>query len=240
MNAMADIKEIHKSSIFDSTCQTIVNTVNCVGIMGRGLALEFKMRFPDMYEHYRSVCKRGDLQPGMLLLYKETDPWILNFPTKKDWKNPSKIEYIEAGLAKFANTYQKRGITSVAFPKLGTTSGKLKWEDVRSIMYKHLSPLTNIQIEIYHFEPAAKDIYFDKFYQKVQRFTEDDYIQILGLKRHQAKLLYNGIVSGMISTMFALQSVKGIGEETIKTVYEFVNSPAKRVATTAERQMNLF
>lgn len=94
---MAQIKEIHNSSIFNSTCQTLVNTVNCAGIMGRAIALDFKMRFPYMFSHYQKVCNRGLLRPGKLLLFKDSTPWILNFPTKDQWKYPSKIEYIESG-----------------------------------------------------------------------------------------------------------------------------------------------
>jgi O-acetyl-ADP-ribose deacetylase (regulator of RNase III) len=237
---MAEINEIFRASIFDSTCQTLVNTVNCVGVMGRGLALEFKMRFPDMYEHYRKACERRLLRPGKLLLYKETIPWILNFPTKDQWKYPSKIEFIEAGLSKFVDTYQELKITSVAFPKLGTSSGNLDWVNVRRVMFHYLTPLKNLQIEIYHFDPNAKDNFFDKLYQKIHRFKVDDYMQLLGLKRRQAKLLHNAISSRLISTMLDLQSIDGIGEKSLKAIYDFVRSPEKRIFTASERTPTLF
>jgi O-acetyl-ADP-ribose deacetylase (regulator of RNase III) len=237
---MAEINEIYRASIFDSTCQTLVNTVNCVGVMGRGLALEFKMRFPDMYEHYRRACERRFLRPGKLLLYKETFPWILNFPTKDHWKYPSKIEFVEAGLSEFANTYQELKITSIAFPELGTSSGKLEWQNVRRVMYHYLAPLKNLQIEIYHFDPNAKDTFFDRLYQKIHRFEVDDYIQLLGMKRRQAKLLHDAVSNGSISTMLELQSIQGVGEKSLKVIYDFVNNPNKRIITASERMPKLF
>lgn len=237
---MAEIREIRKSSIFDSSCQTLVNTVNCVGVMGRGLALEFKMRYPDMYEHYRGICEKGLLRPGNLLLYKASTPWILNFPTKDHWKYPSRLEYIRSGLEKFAAAYDEKGITSIAFPKLGTTAGKLPWEDVKPLMYDLLGILPNLQVEIYHFDPAAKDTFFDRLFQKVHRFTVDDYIHILGIRKKQATLLHQAVSNGTITTMLALQSIPGVGEKTIDAIYNFVQSPAHRVITVTERQMTLF
>lgn len=237
---MAEITEIHRSSIFDSTCQTLVNTVNCVGVMGRGLALEFKMRFPTMYEQYRAACKRGALRPGMLLLFRDSTSWILNFPTKDHWKYPSKIEYLEVGLRKFAESYQEKGITSIAFPKLGTTSGKLDWDAVRDVMYRYLEPLRNLQVEIYHFDPDAKDTFFDKLYQKIHRMSVEDYMQYLGLKKRQAMLLYEAITSGAITTMLEIQSIDGIGEKSINAIYNFARGSSTRVMTEDERQMKLF
>ncbi|MBK8981085.1 MAG: macro domain-containing protein [Ignavibacteria bacterium] len=147
---MANIIEIN-GNIFESNSQTIVNTVNCVGVMGKGIALEFKKRYPEMFKVYAEQCKKGLIKPGILYLYKKSSPWILNFPTKNHWKHPSKLEYIELGLQKFSNEYQKKGIISIAFPLLGTMNGGLKWTDVKVLMYKYLSELENLDVEIYHY-----------------------------------------------------------------------------------------
>ncbi|MDZ7759633.1 MAG: macro domain-containing protein [Desulfovermiculus sp.] len=93
---MSNLKEI-SGNIFESKCQVIVNTVNCYGVMGRGIALEFRYRYPDMYEEYKEICSRGLLKPGFLWIWKKKDPWIMCFPTKYHWKHPSKISYIEEG-----------------------------------------------------------------------------------------------------------------------------------------------
>jgi len=110
-------------NLFESNTQTIVNTVNCVGAMGKGIALEYKNRYPNMYDRYRELCTKKLIDIGQLWLYKTENKWILNFPTKLDWRNPSKIEYLELGLQKFLNEYQRKEITSIAFPLLGANNG---------------------------------------------------------------------------------------------------------------------
>lgn len=137
-----------EGDIFKSPAQVIVNTVNTVGVMGKGIALEFKKRYPDMFQAYRDICDRRKLKTGSLMLYYEPDHWVLLFPTKENWRNPSRMEYIEAGLAKFCRTYAEKGITSVAFPKLGCGNGELNWSEVQPVMEKYLKDLP-IDIYIY-------------------------------------------------------------------------------------------
>ena len=126
----------------------IEGDVNTVGVMGKGIALEFKKRYPDMFQAYRDICDRRKLKTGTLMLYYEPDHWVLLFPTKENWRNPSRMEYIEAGLAKFCRTYAEKGITSVAFPKLGCGNGELNWSDVQPVMEKYLKDLP-IDVYIY-------------------------------------------------------------------------------------------
>lgn len=142
------IKYVH-GNIFDSAAQTIVNPVNCVGAMGAGLARQFRERYPDMYAKYREHCLSGQLEPGKLMLYKAADHWILNFPTKNDWRDGSDIKYIESGLAKFVATYAAKNITSIAFPRIGCGLGGLDWNVVNAIMNQYLQDLP---IEVYVYE----------------------------------------------------------------------------------------
>src|SRR5689334_10996064 len=97
-----------KGNIFTTTCQTIVNTVNCFGVMGAGLALECKYRYPDLYLRYKNLCDNKQFTIGQLYLYKTDGKWILNFPTKYHWKYETKPEYIERGLQKFVKTYSQK------------------------------------------------------------------------------------------------------------------------------------
>lgn len=140
--------EYIEGDIFDSPAQVIVNTVNTVGVMGKGLALSFKKRYPDMFESYKKVCEKHQLTIGKLMLHQEADHWILLFPTKENWRNPSKLEYIEKGLMKFVSTYAEKHITSIAFPKLGCGNGELDWNFVRPLMERYLKPLP-IDVYIY-------------------------------------------------------------------------------------------
>lgn len=152
---MAKIIEIN-GDLFESKAQALVNTVNCYGVMGKGIALEFKKKFPEMFEVYKEYCDKKLIKPGVLQLYKKSSPWILNFPTKDHWRSPSKLEYIESGLIKFSNEYKSKGIKSIAFPKLGTQNGGLDWEDVKILMYNYLSELEDLEVEIYHYLPVSK------------------------------------------------------------------------------------
>lgn len=111
--------------------------------MGKGIALRFKSIYPDMFNEYRDYCERGQFDIGNLFLYKTPHKWILNFPTKKHWRNPSRIEYIEAGLSKFTKSYAEMGITSIAFPALGCGNGELDFEtEVKPVMENHLGRIT--------------------------------------------------------------------------------------------------
>ena len=140
--------EYVEGDIFKSPAQVIVNTVNTVGVMGKGLALSFKKRYPKMFDVYRKACEKHQFAIGKLMIYYAPDHWILLFPTKANWRNPSKIEYLEEGLRKFVNTYAEKGITSIAFPKLGCGNGELSWRDVKPVMERYLKSLP-ITIYIY-------------------------------------------------------------------------------------------
>jgi O-acetyl-ADP-ribose deacetylase (regulator of RNase III) len=135
-----------RTSILDSTAQTLVNTVNCVGVMGKGLAKAFKERDPAMYKAYKNVCERKMLAPGKLWLWQGSNGWILNFPTKQHWRDPSRLEWIEAGLEKFVLECSYRGIKEISFPRLGCGNGGLDWNDVRPLMERYLS---KVEIPVY-------------------------------------------------------------------------------------------
>jgi len=129
-------------NLLESPAQVLVNTVNTVGVMGKGIAKEFKRIYPDMFKIYRDRCEKGLIDIGKLWLYKTTNKWILNFPSKKHWRFPSKPDYIEAGLNNFVEIYSKYGIHSIAFPPLGCGNGELDFEDqVKPIMEKYLRNL---------------------------------------------------------------------------------------------------
>lgn len=139
--------------LFKSEAQCLVNTVNCVGAMGRGIALEFKKRYPDMYACYQSVCQRGLLHPGMILPYTGNDKLILNFAVKDDWRHPSSHVWVEACLERFVANYERLRITSAALPRLGAENGWIPWEPTYALIIKHLAELP-IAVELVYFEPS--------------------------------------------------------------------------------------
>ena len=130
-------------SIFNRKIGVIVNPVNCVGVMGGGLALQFKQRYPEMFELYRSVCRNRAIKPGGLHIYlcEKESRYIVNFPTKDDWRNPSKLEYVEEGLKALANyPFSSSIANSIAVPALGCGLGGLKLKDVQPLIEKYLDP----------------------------------------------------------------------------------------------------
>jgi len=135
--------------LFESRAQTWVNTVNTVGVMGKGVALEFKKRFPDMYADYVRRCRRGDVRLGYPYLFKRNvEPWILNFPTKDHWRSMSRLSDIVDGLAFLARHYRAWGITSLAVPPLGCGNGGLEWRVVGPTLYRMLRTF-EVPIELY-------------------------------------------------------------------------------------------
>lgn len=142
--------------IFSHPAQTLVCTVNCMGAMGAGLALAFKNSCPGLYRAYREQCNNGLLTVRNVFLYKpECGPWVLCLPTKDNWKDPSKLEYIEHNLENLSKDYVKMGITSIAIPPLGCGLGMLDYVDhVRPLFYKYLDPI-DLPVSIL----MEKDIY---------------------------------------------------------------------------------
>lgn len=134
--------EIIIGDILNSKAQTIINTVNCVGIMGKGIAAEFKKRYPEMFEDYVLRCQRGEVKPGVPYLYKTLfPPQIINFPTKNHWRAVSHIEDIENGLKLLVKHYKEWGIESLAMPPLGCGNGQLLWETVGPMIYRYMKEL---------------------------------------------------------------------------------------------------
>jgi len=143
--------------ILEAKTQVVVNTVNCEGVMGKGLALQFKKKYPEMFKEYKQKSQLGKIAIGQLHLYKETPQyWILNFPTKNHWRQKSKLEYIEKGLVTFREKYEEWGITSIAFPRLGCQQGGLDWAEVKPLMEKYLGDLPKLKVQIFTYKPSTQ------------------------------------------------------------------------------------
>jgi O-acetyl-ADP-ribose deacetylase (regulator of RNase III) len=169
--------------------------------MGKGLALAFKQKFPEMFPVYQQECKTGRLRIGRPTLYRQSTPWILNFPTKKTWRANSKIEYLEKGLEYFIANYKQAGIQSVAFPKLGAQNGKLSWDDVGPLMVKYLSQL---DIDVY--------IYIAEGDREYQLEAQLEIISLEVIWQH-----FNGIA---VSAELLMQEIQGLSQRAAKKIAE--------------------
>ena len=156
------IKYISKGDIFASDAEVYVNPVNLFGVMGAGLALEFKNEFPKMFKEYKALSDKGETKFGNLHVYEvseEENPdyeglVIINFPTKSSWKNPSQLEYIKVGMEALINIIKEDGYQSVALPALGCGLGGLNWADVKKIIEEYCNQLPEVEFEVY--EPLIK------------------------------------------------------------------------------------
>jgi len=147
-----------QGNLLEADADALVNTVNTVGVMGKGIALMFKEAFPENFKAYEAACKRGDVQLGRMFVTERRQllgpKWIINFPTKQHWRQPSKIEWIEDGLQDLKRIISEKRIKSVALPPLGSGNGGLDWQDVRLRIVDALQSLTTVDVVVY--EPTAK------------------------------------------------------------------------------------
>jgi O-acetyl-ADP-ribose deacetylase (regulator of RNase III) len=145
--------EYRTGDILASDAEALVNTVNCVGIMGRGIALQFKNAFPENFRTYARACDHHEVQPGRMLVFenrKINEPkFIINFPTKRHWKGKSRLADIDAGLEALRTEIEKRGIQSIAIPPLGSGLGGLNWADVKPRIEAALADLPNVRVVVY-------------------------------------------------------------------------------------------
>lgn len=167
--------EYIKGNLLSANTQALVNTVNTVGVMGKGIALQFKEAFPFNFKIYAAACKKKELQPGKLLVVKEPtlegEKLIINFPTKTEWFLKSKYEYVEEGLKELARVIEEYNIKSIAIPPLGCGHGGLKWDKVKTLIEKYLSHLQEVEIQVYEPNEAVKELLKKQELKKVVKLT---------------------------------------------------------------------
>lgn len=148
-----------QGNLLDAKAEALVNTVNTVGVMGKGIALMFKEAFPENYRAYVSACKRDEIQVGRVFATERQDwvggpRWIVNFPTKKDWRHPSQLEWIKDGLDDLRQFILEKKVRSIALPPLGSGNGKLDWHEVRPLIEEALGSLVGVDVTVY--EPTRQ------------------------------------------------------------------------------------
>ena len=213
-------------NIFTTECATIVNTINCVGVMGAGIAYEFRLREPDMYKKYKKFCTEKKINIGTLWIYKSEELNILNFPTKNHWKFPTKKEYLYEGLQKFIDTYKQRDITSIAFPILGAQNGGLSVDESLEIMTSYLSQC-DIDIEIWHFEPTAKDDVYEDFKSIFYEIDDETMKQESKIRIDIVKKTREALSNPKINSISGLLQVKGIGDVTLEKLFTYIKNYKK-------------
>jgi len=172
-------------NIIQADAEALVNTVNTVGVMGKGIALAFKKAFPNNYKIYKQVCEDKKFNIGDLLITNTgqlTPKLIVNFPTKKHWRGRSKIEFVEVGMRALVKAINEKGINSIAIPPLGCGNGGLKWREVKPIILKELETIKN-EIEVIIFEPGFNNQVFKP--KKIINLTPARAMLLTALKDYQ-------------------------------------------------------
>ncbi|WP_334147709.1 type II toxin-antitoxin system antitoxin DNA ADP-ribosyl glycohydrolase DarG [Hyphomicrobium sp.] len=150
--------EFTRGNLFDAKVDALVNTVNTVGVMGKGIALMFKEAFPENFKAYQAACKKKEVRVGRMFVTENPSwlgpKWIINFPTKEHWRGSSKMEWVESGLEDLKRVILEKNIRSIAIPPLGSGNGGLNWADVRPKIEAALSTLTDVSVIVY--EPVEQ------------------------------------------------------------------------------------
>lgn len=186
-------------NLLDSEASALVNTVNTVGVMGKGIALQFKNMFPNNFKSYSNACKNKELKVGQLLITEDESllsgkKIIINFPTKTNWRLPSEYEYIEKGLIELAQTIKKRNIKSIAIPPLGSGNGGLDWNKVKQLIEKYLS---DVDCEIFVFEPNTK----------IQEVLSKERVKLTPARAMLLAVLYELVRNGEFVSEFASEKI---------------------------------
>ena len=192
--------EYKTGNLFESKATVLVNTVNTVGVMGKGIALQFKKLFPTNYKIYKEKCDTGSLKIGELLIVKDQnvitgEKIIINFPTKEHWKSPSQYEFIEKGLDELKNTIEKEKIGSIAIPPLGSGNGGLQWFKVKDIIEDKLSNIKNCQVIVY--EPNLK----------VKEFLRKEKVKLTPARAMLLYMLFELVKNGEFVSEFASEKL---------------------------------
>ena len=191
--------------------------------MGAGIALECRLRYPEMFSKYLALCEQRMIEIGSLWLYKATNRWVLNFPTKKHWKDPSREEYLHAGLRKFMQTYEDRGVVSIAFPLLGAQHGGLDRDRSQELMESYLHKC-HIPVEIYRYDPMAPDDLYDRFRDILSTMTVEDIKEVTGLRSDYVRKVVDAIHNPNICQLNRLAAIDGIGIKTLEKTFDFARS----------------
>jgi len=186
-------------NLLDSEAEALVNTVNTIGVMGKGIALQFKNMFPNNFKMYSNACKNKEVKVGQLLVIEDEalltgKKIIINFPTKTNWRLPSEYQYIEEGLVELVKVIKDKKIKSIAIPPLGSGNGGLDWNKVKKILYKHLS---DVVCDIYIYEPSTA----------IQEVLKKERVKLTPARAMLLSVLYELVRNGEFVSEFSSEKI---------------------------------
>lgn len=229
--------EYFNGTVFNSGAGGIVNAINTVGVMGAGIALEFKLRYPDMYLDYEKKCKQNNIEVGKVDYYTDNpEILIINFPTKRHFKYPSKMSWIEDGLKHFVKTYKDYNVKSIAFPKLGSSHGGLEWEEVKTIMERYLSNLDIKIIICLDDKKEAEGIEKDMV-DKLNKIDINLLQKEVKLNSKQVQIIKSSIP---LDRFWKLGKLESIGAKTYEKLFDYFYTDNKKIDSDSFKQQSFF
>ena len=216
---MAKFAEL-TGNIFSSGAEVVVITVNCEGVMGAGIALDAKNRWPEIYDVYSKRCELNGFDVGEIMWADSVSKKVALFPSKKLWRAPSKLSYISEGLDALRTDIDQMSITSIALPHLGCSNGGLTWSEVKPLIVEKLSTIDGLLVELWKFEQNFVDQDFQKFREVFLSLNPKDASSWVSFSKNTEKFIRQVLIESELTNFVQLAEVKGVGKKTLEKIYK--------------------
>ena len=207
-------------NIFSSSANAIVITVNCEGVMGAGIALDAKNRWPEIYDLYSKRCELNGFRVGEIMWADSVSKKVALFPSKKLWRAPSKLSYISDGLDTLRIDIDQMSITSIALPHLGCSNGGLTWSEVKPLIVEKLSTIDGLLVELWKFEQNFVDQDFQKFREVFLSLNPRDASSWISFSKNTEKFIRQVLIESELTNFVQLAEVRGVGKKTLEKIYK--------------------
>jgi O-acetyl-ADP-ribose deacetylase (regulator of RNase III) len=215
---LANFAEL-SGNIFSSDAEVLVITVNCEGVMGAGIALDAKCRWPEIYDSYSKKCELNEFHIGDIMWASSGPKQIALFPSKKYWRAPSKSSYLSEGLDTLRTDIIRRSITSIALPHLGCSNGGLLWSDVKPLIIEKLSEIDDLRVELWKFDQNFIDQDFQKFREIFLSLNQKDNSNWVNFSKKTENFVREVLSNSELTNFVQLAAVKGVGKKTLEKIY---------------------
>ena len=216
---MAKFAEL-TGNIFSSGAEVVVITVNCEGVMGAGIALDAKNRWPEIYDVYSKRCELNGFDVGEIMWADSVSKKVALFPSKKLWRAPSKLSYISDGLDTLRTDIDQMSITSIALPHLGCSNGGLTWSEVKPLIVEKLSTIDGLLVELWKFEQNFVDQDFQKFREVFLSQNPKDAPSWVSFSKNTEKFIRQVLIESELTNFVQLAEVRRVGEKTLEKIYK--------------------
>jgi len=206
-------------NIFSSGAEVVVITVNCEGVMGAGIALDAKNRWPEIYDLYSKRCELNNFHIGDIMWTNSDSRKVALFPSKKLWRAPSKLSYLSDGLDTLRTDIDQLSITSIALPHLGCSNGGLTWSEVKPLIVEKLSRIDELKVELWKFDQNFVDQDFQKFREIFLSLNPKNASNWVNFSKKTENFVRDVLRDNELTNFVQLAAIKGVGKKTLEKIY---------------------